>query len=90
MPVEHLELGAIVDAAVAEDAIADLGVDGGLRALDAGLRAGFDPRLEDGATRIVRLRRTRRREHQRRDARQKAQAQTGVPPCLATSAMRDW
>ncbi len=43
VPVEHLELRAIVGAAVAENAIADLGVDGRFRPLDAGFGAGLDP-----------------------------------------------
>ena len=96
MPVEHLELCAIRLAAIAEDAVADLGIDRRLGLRDAVVGTGFDARRERpmaGVRRggVLPRRAQRSGGQQRRDEqRRRGRPQAVAPPCLATSAMRDW
>ena len=89
VPIEHLELGAIVGAAVAQNAVAYLGRDGSLGALDAGVGALLNARLQDGAARVLGMPRGPG-EAERCRGNEQASPQASVPPCWPTSAMRAW
>jgi len=66
-PANISSLTHIVGAAVAEDAVANLGIDGGLGARDARVGAGLDARLEHLPTSVIGVRRGEtKREQQRR------------------------